>query len=279
MARLHAWRRQLGGTDTVGALFAAAAALACEELSFERGLVLSIEGTRLNAEVTDALRDDASDRLRRRVLAAPPTLRHDVYEAELIRVLKPAWPLRPAAPSMLAPELELRNFAIAPVSPEGRALALLVVDREAPAVDALDASEVRAFADVLASVLAYVVLRARLRELADDWRHLMASSQAVLREALETSVTLPTNVGTRPAFPLIDLIARGSESGLGELLSEGEIRIALLLVEGRSNREIAEELTFSPETVKAHVARILRKLGAPNRAKAVAVILGMQMKA
>jgi DNA-binding CsgD family transcriptional regulator len=45
-----------------------------------------------------------------------------------------------------------------------------------------------------------------------------------------------------------------------------------LLVQGRSNREIADELILSPETVKAHVARILRKLGASNRAEAVSLI-------
>jgi DNA-binding NarL/FixJ family response regulator len=44
-------------------------------------------------------------------------------------------------------------------------------------------------------------------------------------------------------------------------------------VQGRSNREIADEIFMSQETVKASVARILRKLGAANRVEAVTTIL------
>lgn len=273
MAALGALRRRLCGSATVGALFAAAAELACAELGFERGLVLSVDGGRLTGEVTDALRNEASDRLRRHVLRAPPTLARDAHEAELIRLSKPVWPPRPGAPSVLARDLDLREFVLAPVAAENRVLALMLVDRGGPEVEALDAVEVAAFADVLAGALAYVVLRARQHELAGDLRHFMASTQALMREILETPVTLPTAAGARPAFPLVGVIAKDSEGRLAELLSEGEMRIASLLVQGRSNREIADELIVSPETVKAHVARILRKLGVANRVEAVAMIL------
>jgi DNA-binding CsgD family transcriptional regulator len=37
-----------------------------------------------------------------------------------------------------------------------------------------------------------------------------------------------------------------------------------------SNREIGERLFISPDTVKDHVARVVRKLGASNRVEAVA---------
>lgn len=273
LAGLGAMRRRLCGTGTVGALFAAAAELACSTLGFERGVVLSVDGGRLSADVTDALRDEASDRLRRRVLSAPLTLGHDTHEAELIRQMRSVWPPRASAPSLLAQELDLADFAMAPVAAESRTLAILLVDRDGPAVEALDAAELGAFADVLAGALAYVVLRARQQELASDLRHFMASTQALLREVLETPVTLPTHAGERPAFPLVGVLAKESEGRLSELLSDGEMRIASLLVQGRSNREIADELIVSPETVKAHVARILRKLGAANRVEAVAMIL------
>ena len=59
------------------------------------------------------------------------------------------------------------------------------------------------------------------------------------------------------------------------LLSAREIEILDRLVAGRSNREIAEELVLAPDTIKGHVARILRKLGAANRVEAVARYLAM----
>jgi DNA-binding NarL/FixJ family response regulator len=271
LAHLHVLRRRLCGSADVGAMFATAASLACSEYGFERGVVLSVDRNRLTAEATDPLACDASDRLRRQVLSAPLILTHDAYEAELIRLRRPSRS-GCASSSTLASALKLRSFALAPIVPESHALAVLVLDREQP-VDALDTAEVVAFADIVAGALAHVVLRARQQELSDDLRHLTTSTQALMRELLEAPVTLPHQDGQRPAFPLCGALGAGSADGLRELLSEGELRIARLLVQGRSNREIAHELIVSPETVKANVARILRKLGASNRVEAASMIL------
>ncbi len=43
-----------------------------------------------------------------------------------------------------------------------------------------------------------------------------------------------------------------------------------LLTQGRSNREIAEELFISPKTASVHVSRIMAKLGVVSRLQAVA---------
>ena len=48
-------------------------------------------------------------------------------------------------------------------------------------------------------------------------------------------------------------------------LSERELQVALLLGQGRANAEIATELFMSVATVKAHVSRLLVKLGLNNR--------------
>jgi DNA-binding CsgD family transcriptional regulator len=56
-------------------------------------------------------------------------------------------------------------------------------------------------------------------------------------------------------------------------LSAREKQVASLLVEGASNKLIARSLGISVHTAKFHVAAVLEKLGARNRADAVAIVL------
>jgi two-component system response regulator DevR len=55
-------------------------------------------------------------------------------------------------------------------------------------------------------------------------------------------------------------------------LSDRERQIAGFLVQGLTNKEIAEQLFLSTETIKSYVARILRKLGARNRVQAAVLL-------
>jgi LuxR family maltose regulon positive regulatory protein len=57
--------------------------------------------------------------------------------------------------------------------------------------------------------------------------------------------------------------------GLIEQLSKRELEVLQLMAAGRSNREIAEELVIVVDTVKKHVGRVMDKLGAANRTRAV----------
>jgi DNA-binding NarL/FixJ family response regulator len=54
-------------------------------------------------------------------------------------------------------------------------------------------------------------------------------------------------------------------------LSPRELGVLRLVAAGLSNREIASALKISERTVKFHVTAIFNKLGAENRARAVAV--------
>jgi DNA-binding CsgD family transcriptional regulator len=56
----------------------------------------------------------------------------------------------------------------------------------------------------------------------------------------------------------------------GPILTQREIEILGWIQKGKSNGEIADILEISQLTVKNHVQKILRKLGAHNRTQAVA---------
>lgn len=57
---------------------------------------------------------------------------------------------------------------------------------------------------------------------------------------------------------------------LPDPLSEQELRVLKLVVSGKSNAEIADELVISIGTAKWHVHNILQKLGVGNRPQAIA---------
>jgi DNA-binding NarL/FixJ family response regulator len=54
-------------------------------------------------------------------------------------------------------------------------------------------------------------------------------------------------------------------------LTEREREILVLIARGRSNTEIAQELSVSPSTVKNHVTSLFAKIGVRDRAQAVIV--------
>ncbi|SCG54842.1 helix-turn-helix transcriptional regulator [Micromonospora coxensis] len=61
---------------------------------------------------------------------------------------------------------------------------------------------------------------------------------------------------------------RGGRGAVG--LTERELQVLLGMAEGKSNAEIGRELFVSEDTVKTHARRLFRKLGARDRAHAVA---------
>jgi DNA-binding CsgD family transcriptional regulator len=66
---------------------------------------------------------------------------------------------------------------------------------------------------------------------------------------------------------------RNGRRGYGAELSPRERQVAELAVDGRTNREIAEALFVSPNTVGKHMAAVLRKLNARSRTELVRLLV------
>ena len=60
-----------------------------------------------------------------------------------------------------------------------------------------------------------------------------------------------------------------------DFLTEREVEVLRLVVQGLSNKDIAEQLAISLETARRHVSRILMKLHVANRAEAASYVLRM----
>lgn len=109
---------------------------------------------------------------------------------------------------------------------------------------------------VQAGALGYVLKDASAVEVARTIRA-VATGEAVCPAGL--SVALFQWVARhRPAIPSLHL-----KNSLG--LSRREQQLAGLIQQGLTNKEMASRLNLSEQTVKNHVHRMLRKLGAPDR--------------
>ena len=77
-----------------------------------------------------------------------------------------------------------------------------------------------------------------------------------------------------PGGDLTSSIARSEANGrstrIEDPLSERELEVLNLLATGKTNSEVARDLFVSVGTVKSHTGNIYRKLGAKNRAEALA---------
>lgn len=106
------------------------------------------------------------------------------------------------------------------------------------------------------------------------WRRVLvvAGRPEQVRQAIVAgvrSVVVPASLPHSFDLPLPRSVPM--HRGIGEELSEREIQVLQGVAEGRSNRQIGEELCLSALTVKSHLARIARKLGTGDRAEMVAI--------
>jgi NarL family two-component system response regulator LiaR len=93
-----------------------------------------------------------------------------------------------------------------------------------------------------------------------------------LAEAIRAAHAGQATLAPEATQALIKAARAGREGPVpGHDLTPREREVLALLVEGKTNNEIAEGLTISPATAAAHVSNILSKLGVSNRSEAVAL--------
>lgn len=82
----------------------------------------------------------------------------------------------------------------------------------------------------------------------------------VIRQVHEGKKRIPPEIASQ-------LLEHLSDEGL----TEREVEVLREVADGNRNREIAERLFISEETVKVHIKHIMEKLGAADRTQAVAI--------
>ena len=97
-----------------------------------------------------------------------------------------------------------------------------------------------------------------------------AAAQATLRRAWELFERLGATAWAERAGR--ELARIGDRSGPQRDLTPVEARVASLVAEGRTNREIADRLFVSPKTVEATLTHVYRKLDIRTRAELAAAI-------
>ena len=90
---------------------------------------------------------------------------------------------------------------------------------------------------------------------------------ALHRELLETIRAVHAGKKSLSAEVSYEL----AEHATDDVLTPAEVRVLRLIAEGNANKEIAEQLSVSEETVKGQVRNILSKLGAKDRTHAAMI--------
>ncbi len=149
--------------------------------------------------------------------------------------------------------------------------------RLGPGMDGLQATR-----EIVALGLPTRVLMLTLHDMPAYVREALAAGAAgyVLKdtaiEDLRRAVTQVLDGQTAVPLDLMNAALRAPERATRTVdtkavLTEREHEVLMLVSQGMTNKQIARTLTISPATVKAHVERIIAKLGVSDRTQAAVV--------
>jgi len=109
----------------------------------------------------------------------------------------------------------------------------------------------------------------------------LGANPETVRDAVEIvtqgSIWAPRKLLSKLIDKLLDNPEQIVSSPLSEELTSRERDVMQLIMKARSNREIALQLGIEERTVRAHLARLMRKAGVDNRIKLSMSVLGRSM--
>jgi len=107
-----------------------------------------------------------------------------------------------------------------------------------------------------AGAVSYILKTSNAKQIADAIRKTM-NGESVLEPEVTTKMMQRMRSNANTAAPL------------HEQLTDREMEVLLLVAQGKTNQEIADELFIALKTVKTHVSNILAKLEVQDRTQAV----------
>ncbi|MEV4422053.1 LuxR C-terminal-related transcriptional regulator [Patulibacter sp. NPDC049589] len=174
---------------------------------------------------------------------------------------------------------EKTSFVVAPLIRDDRVIGLLHADHHPSErrVDETDRQLVWRYAEGFAQVYERAVLTERLDDQRDRVREALASTKRMMDELRDTGMGFGQPVSVPAPSPVVgpERAAPAPAAGV-DALTARERDVLELMLTGAGNHAIAEQLVIAPGTVKFHVQNILRKLGAVNRAQAIASCLHLR---
>ncbi|HEX3976303.1 MAG TPA: helix-turn-helix transcriptional regulator [Solirubrobacteraceae bacterium] len=256
--------RRLGELGSTEGLLTRAAAELGAGSEFDRVLISEVvEGRLVPLTIWDGTDQPAADAALAELTQATIRLEYPLLEYEVARRHAPEVVVVADAgartPAPLAQHLGWESYAVAALAVGSTTIGLLHADsaHSGRTVDDLDGEVVDRYAGELAGVCERAVLR-----------HTLELHRAELSAAVHW---MSTRLGRlEDAAGPVSPRSAGGDARLVESLTARELDVLRLLARGNTNLAIATALVVREGTVKYHVKNILRKLGATNRADAVA---------
>jgi LuxR family transcriptional regulator, regulator of acetate metabolism len=284
LARVHESIVELRTITSPAGMLARAPAALCEGTSFTRAILSAVRGSTMVPEAVSFSDDPAGAR---RVLdqlrAGPVRLEHPLIETDVLRRRRAMLVVNaggsPRVERRMAELMGWTHYACAPLLAGQNVIGIIHADRGPgePLVP-LDRDVLWEFAAALSRAHESASLRRTLQHEGDQLHRFLEWLDARSGALTEGAVTFAS---TEPA-PLISSeqpapTLKGHDDRLvfAGLLTKRELDVLRLLIEGGTNRTIADGLVLSETTVKFHINSILRKLHAANRAEAVARYLSL----
>jgi LuxR family transcriptional regulator, regulator of acetate metabolism len=269
---------RLRGFDNPTAMLRAATSELCATCGFDRAMLTRLEGAEVVIESVHIPRDpELAARVLRFGETTRPHLDHLLIETDMIRrgapILVADATTEPRTHPALVRLLDTRAYVAAPIMLEGRVVGFLHADLydSDRYPDDVDRDRLWALAEGFGHAIERATLLERLRADRAQMRSLWHSAQAVLADAdADIELVAHAECTAAPAPETTNSSPTTPASPIDDALTKRERGVLALMIQGATNAAIGEKLVISQGTVKSHVANILRKLGASNRADAVA---------